>query len=345
MKPNLTRDDSALLKGLAILGIMLHNFCHLLPGMAMENEYTFHSANTWSLLEAFRQGHHVFLNLLSYFGHYGVPIFLFVSGYGLVMKYERGRTETVSTGSFLLHHAVKLWKLLALGLLLWAASEFLVQGLPFTAAKALDLAGILTYTVNLFPHPHLHMLLGPWWFFGLIMQLYLVYRLFIYRRSIWLLAALTLLCVAVQFLCIAFDDKGQTLLNYERYNFTGAMLPFALGIVMARFGILRSRLLSAVSLVLFLLCCFNVWAWTFAPLFLVVFFLQAVELKGFLRDLLGSIGFLSPFIFVVHPIVRPYFLRWATGGGNIYLALLGYLAAAMLLAVVYREINNRIFRK
>ena len=36
------------------------------------------------------------VHLLSFFGHYGVPVFLFLSAYGLVMKYENGGNDTIT---------------------------------------------------------------------------------------------------------------------------------------------------------------------------------------------------------------------------------------------------------
>ena len=86
----LNKQDTGALKGLAILCIAIHNFCHWLPMAVHENEYVFRLEDSFKLLhyvENFRP--HVLLNVFSHFGHYGVPVFLFLSGYGLVCKYER----------------------------------------------------------------------------------------------------------------------------------------------------------------------------------------------------------------------------------------------------------------
>lgn len=77
------------LRGIAILGIMLHNYCHWLGFAVKENEYTFSAGNAvqfWYKLTSF--DHDILIHFFSFLGHYGVPVFLFVSGYGLVMKYE-----------------------------------------------------------------------------------------------------------------------------------------------------------------------------------------------------------------------------------------------------------------
>ena len=97
MEKIVSRRDSAFLKGFAILAIVLHNFCHWIPGSVIENEYNFSVQNSVDLIDILRNdGPHLVLNLFSYFGCYGVPVFLFISGYGVVKKYEKtgGMSDT-----------------------------------------------------------------------------------------------------------------------------------------------------------------------------------------------------------------------------------------------------------
>ena len=100
----LTKSDNHLLKGIAILSIMLHNLLHLLPGAVAENEFTFSARNIQRVLFEFHHSQEVWrmvASVFSHFGHYGVPIFLFLSGYGLVMKYEKSPVQAPSILSFL----------------------------------------------------------------------------------------------------------------------------------------------------------------------------------------------------------------------------------------------------
>ena len=119
----LNKQDTGALKGLAILCIAIHNFCHWLPMAVHENEYVFRLEDSFKLLhyvENFRP--HVLLNIFSHFGHYGVPVFLFLSGYGLVCKYERSTPGGLMAGApspalpgaaqFVRTHIVKLWQLM-----------------------------------------------------------------------------------------------------------------------------------------------------------------------------------------------------------------------------------------
>ena len=85
----LSRSACNALRGLAIIGIFLHNYCHRLGPIVKENEYQFFQHNAdWLLLVMANPDINLPVHLLSFFGHYGVPVFLFLSAYGLVMKYE-----------------------------------------------------------------------------------------------------------------------------------------------------------------------------------------------------------------------------------------------------------------
>ena len=85
----LSRSACNALRGLAIIGIFLHNYCHWLGPIVKENEYQFFQHNAdWLLQVMANPDINLPVHLLSFFGHYGVPVFLFLSAYGLVMKYE-----------------------------------------------------------------------------------------------------------------------------------------------------------------------------------------------------------------------------------------------------------------
>jgi hypothetical protein len=84
--------------------------------------------------------------------------------------------------------------------------------------------------INVLPEPDKIVWPGIYWFFGLMMQLYIVYRLLLYRRSSWYVVALIAVCWLLQVFC---DPDGDTL-NRLRYNFIGGMLPFGLGILLGR---------------------------------------------------------------------------------------------------------------
>lgn len=95
------------LKGIAILLIILHNFSHRLPGTVQENQHFFLAERFDQMVSVLTNGGpNLLINLLSHYGHYGVAIFVFLCGYGLAIKYTRETTD-ISFAAFSLKHAKK----------------------------------------------------------------------------------------------------------------------------------------------------------------------------------------------------------------------------------------------
>ena len=116
-KYRMSVNEVFVLKGIAILLIILHNFSHRLPGTVQENQHFFLAERFDQMVSVLTNGGpNLLINLLSHYGHYGVAIFVFLCGYGLAIKYTRETTD-ISFAAFSLKHAKKLW-LLMLPLLL-----------------------------------------------------------------------------------------------------------------------------------------------------------------------------------------------------------------------------------
>ena len=120
-QPLLTRAECNVLRGVAIIGIFLHNFCHWLSPIVKENEYTFVRHNV-DVLNQVLSHPDIYLpvHLLSFFGHYGVPVFLFLSAYGLVKKYEAPAipgdgSRVPGRWQFVRYHYLKLLKMMIVG--------------------------------------------------------------------------------------------------------------------------------------------------------------------------------------------------------------------------------------
>ena len=169
------------MRGVAIIGIALHNYCHWLPGIIRENEYQFMQKNVDGLSGVLAApDSNLPLHLLSFFGHYGVPLFLFLSAYGLGLKYERplpqGGYEGKKVGiwPFLSSHFVKLFRMMFAG---FAAFLMVYALMPDSHHYTVEqVMAQLTMTINFMPNPDRMIWPGPYWFFGLMMQLYVIYR-------------------------------------------------------------------------------------------------------------------------------------------------------------------------
>ena len=241
----LSRTESSALRGIAILGIILHNYCHFLGFAVKENEYKFDPSRPMQFLDKlFSLDSDLFIHLFSFLGHYGVPIFLFISGYGLVKKYEAqpkgGEPASAKEaspsgrfgGAFIKKHFLKLFRLMVIGYLVFIGIYLLRHSDGAQVYSWDRVLAQLTMTINFFYFDPDHIIKpGPYWYFGLMLQLYILYILVIHRwRSNWLLAALAIGSVALE--CCFVDSPDW--LNYIRYNFIGALLPFCMGIWIAR---------------------------------------------------------------------------------------------------------------
>lgn len=335
------------MRGLAILGIMLHNYCHFVKGIAKESEYQFLETRNeyfWQMLS--NPDEWLPLHLLSYFGHYGVPVFLFLSGFGLVMKYETSPLGRLGEVSFIRYHYLKLLRLLVVGFVLFLMVDAVTPA-RFTFHWYHVIAQLFMY-INVLPTPDKIIWPGIYWFFGLMMELYIVYRLLLYRRSSWVVVALIAICWLLQAFC---DPVGDTL-NRLRYNFIGGMLPFGLGILGGR---LRSQLsvitgrgttfhllLLLLSVVLTFVMCLSFQSWLWIPVVIIIGTIAMVKvMPAVVLKIFVWFGSISAAMFVAHPIARKFFYP-AAWRGDPYDGLILYVLVAIGLSWAVKQIIERI---
>ena len=364
MKEMLTKAECSAMRGIAIIAIVLHNYCHFNGKIVQENEYQFIDFNIDRLWQVLSSPTELLpVHLLSFFGHYGVPVFLFLSGFGLVRKYEKESGGQVhdSCLRFLRYHYLKLFKMLIVGFSIFLVVDAVTPG-RFTFYWQNVVAQLLMY-INLLPEPEKIIWPGIYWFFGLMLQLYIVYRLLLYRRSSWLVVGLIVVCWLLQ----AFCEPDGEVLNRLRYNCIGGMLPFGLGLLLARSSLREGRLshgvgqlvpwggtispmgwdiLWAVTLLLASLLVFvmslSFQAWLWIPVFIIIGTIALVKLmpewllKGFVW-----FGGISAAMFVAHPIARKLFITVAWKQ-DIYDGLMLYVVVTIALSWAVKQIIDRI---
>ena len=349
----LTRDECSAMRGIAILAIMLHNYCHFIGRIVQENEYQFFASNNDKLWQVLSNPDALLpVHLLSYFGHYGVPVFLFLSGYGLVMKYEKSLTPNPSpigeggygVFRFVRYHYLKLLRMLIVGFTLFLCVDAVTPG-RFQFHWDNVIAQLLMY-INVLPTPDKIIWPGIYWFFGLMIELYIVYRLLLYRQKSWIVIALIAVCWLLQVFC---DPEGETL-NRLRYNFIGGMLPFGVGILAGRYvGHLHIHLSrwtwGAVLLgatILIVIMGFNYQSWLWIPLLIIVGTIALVKvLPQQLLTLVTWFGTISAAMFVVHPIARKLFITVAWRQ-DIYDGLILYVIVAIALSWAVKKVIDQI---
>ena len=355
MKELLTRNECTAMRGIAILAIVLHNYCHFISKIVQENEYQFfvsHNEQLWQVIS--HPDELLPIHLLSFFGHYGVPVFLFLSGYGLVRKYETS-DDSCPPMRFVRYSYLKLLRMLIVGFSLFICVDMVTPG-RFQFHWDNVIAQLLMY-INVLPEPEKTIWPGIYWFFGLMMELYIVYRLLFYRRSSWIAVALIVVCWLLQAFC---DPEGETL-NRLRYNCIGGLLPFGLGIIAARVRTLRTGsttptdsayapygpilwlLVFILSVALVFAMSFNFHTWLlWIPVFIILGTIALVKaMPKWMLSIVTWFGSISAAMFVAHPIARKLFITVAWKQ-DIYDGLMLYTIAVIAISWAVKQLIDRI---
>lgn len=340
----LSRSECNIMRGFAILAIVSNNFGHLLKGIIQDNEFVYNYNNVVGFIEQLKTPTSNFwLDLLAFYSPFGVMLFIFLSGFGLTLKYESGDADDVTHKEFVFDHYRKLFQMQMKALALFLLIMFVFD--PDYIVYFRHLIGQLFMVENLNPVDQ-KILGGPYWFFGMIMEIYLIYRFVIYRRSTTFIMIVILLSLLVMSVCAPNGDT----IRYLRINFCMALLPFGMGVLLARYGrlfihIVDSRLYCILAIVVFggllTLCKFNFYSWLFMPIFIIGISISVTKLlcqSRKLASVFGWIGALSGVIFVVHPIVREILYQRVSLSGNYYGMFFVYLFLTIALSVILKPI-------
>lgn len=353
MKELLSRKECSAMRGIAILAIMLHNYCHWLRGIVRENEYT------WEQFK-FDQLWHFILNpdellpmhLVSFFGHYGVPVFLFLSGYGLVKKYEQGQLPKIGLWRFVRYNYLKLFRIFIVGFAAFTMLDAITPGMH--RYEWTHVVAMLGMFANLLEDPSHVVWPGPYWYFSITLQLYILYHLLFYRWRHWgVIAGAIVICWLFQLSC----EQDAVMLERLRYNFVGGVLPFAMGLLLARFEpqllknwtVIKSESLIfawVLNLIIAIVFClmfsssFDRWLWV--PALIVWGTISMVKLMPErVLSLFVWLGGISAVIFVMHPLVRKIFVRPYLYD-DLYAGLLLYVVATLMLSWLFKKIIDQL---
>src|SRR3569833_724559 len=226
----LDRKDTTILKALAILAIVFHNFFHIAVKVH-ENEFDFNPARFGVFLNAVVHPSLAIQSLFAFYGHFCVQIFIFLSAYGLAKTHW---DDPSSWHSFMWSRVKKLYTMFALAVLFWAVLTAMHVGALWVIRDAgpeifLMLTGVSTLVPGLGLPP-----VGPWWVIPFIMQVYAIFPLLrgLTRRFGW--PALVVLSIA----CFFVTHAANPILAH--WSVTLAMTPIARMRVLC-FGILAAR--------------------------------------------------------------------------------------------------------
>jgi hypothetical protein len=346
----LSKSESQAMRGIAILAIVLHNYCHWLGKMVQENEYQFSERNVRRLMvELAHPSWELIAHLLSFFGHYGVPVFVFLSAYGLVMKYERSplaESNQESALSFIWKHYKKLFLMMIVGYSAYVMVDYMTPG-P-RRYEFWNIVGQLGMFSNLYKDPDHDIWPGPYWYFGLMVQIYVVYRLIFYPQKLQsnklLIGGLFIVTLFAQ---LFFLPEGLAL-QWYRYNVMGSLPVFIAGVLFARYNRFNEptrttyAFLAIASTALIFL--FSLWftTWIIVPFLICISTVAIVKLlPQSLMSILSWVGGISAAMFVCHPITRKVIIP-ISRHGDLFAGLLLYIVATIVLAMIFKKVMTLI---
>jgi peptidoglycan/LPS O-acetylase OafA/YrhL len=321
--------DTAILKGLAITAIVFHNFFHEVSP-ARQNEFTFGPARFGVFLSAVSHPPLAIQALFSFFGHFGVQIFIFLSAYGLASRYWN---DPAPWAKFMQGRVRKLYPQFALIVVPWfVVMAVHARSLAVIAKMGLNVAFLF---LGVFPiYGYGIPPVGPWWFIPFIVEFYAIWPLLRACTKRWGWPGL----LAIALACLAITYVANPVLAHWSINlfFTpiGRMSVICFGIFAARYSFRVSAPFGLAGLGALLLGSKFGAFWPFTFLGALIFALWAyLQLRDMLRRLpvLGYLGDYGLFAFLLNGIVRDQFIGLATSSAS--QILFGCVSAAVSFAI------------
>lgn len=180
---NITKEQTNIFKGIAIVIITLHNYLNMLPPKLGVNEFHFNPQLLISYFEySLINPTEVLTLLFSYFGHYGVAVFIFLSAYGITASLDKKIPPYIN---FITKRFYKIYLPFLLIVFLFLALAFaksMLQGEPelLWYKPTNDVLESILYKILLisnFIPDEAFKPIGPWWFVSFIFQFYLIFYL------------------------------------------------------------------------------------------------------------------------------------------------------------------------
>lgn len=337
------------MRGLAIISIMLHNYCHLFRFAIKESEFEFKLQQSERWIDYIQHPDiNLPLHLLSTFGFYLLPAFMFLGGYGLVRKYEQGGAP-FSAPRFVFKQWRKLLALVLVPQLVYLLIMFVLHnGNIVTNVKSVLLQ--FTMASNLIdPYfNEIRILPYPYWYLGMMMELYVIYALIHRfqgaRARLWIPVGL----IATGFVLHCVVPRGGVEFEMLRSNATVAFIPFGLGLLAARYGKVehltrrRAAILLPVFAVLIVVGCFNYHLWVLNHAWGAAVTICAVVLmRGFVLRAMTCVGTVSALVYILHPLAREVVMTMSRGQFHNwpYTSLAIYVALTAIIVIAYHGLK------
>jgi peptidoglycan/LPS O-acetylase OafA/YrhL len=336
-RPFVLRDldyrDTSILKGLAVFAIVFHNFFHAV-GPVHQNEFTFDSSRFDQFLRTIVHPALAVQAVFSFFGHFGVQLFIFLSAYGLAKSHW---DDKESWAEFMWGRIRKLYPKFGLIIVPWVLASCVLLGpLVFCRQSGLEtllmVLGLSTILGFCLPP------IAPWWFIPFILQFYAVWPILrkIAVRFGWQgLLVFAILCRIVTFVTFPILARWQLDLLLTPI---GHMSELCFGIVAARHEIHISAPFAFLGCAVLWLGSLYIefWLFTYVAALLISLWVYSC-IRARVRDnhFLQKLGEYSLLIFLVNAIVRDQFLSYATSPlAQIFWACVSAVVSFLIAALI-----------
>jgi peptidoglycan/LPS O-acetylase OafA/YrhL len=362
----LDKIDSSLYKGIAILMIVIHNFMHLFPA-PKENEFNFKPYRFFDLLSLLlNEPENVIRVSFSFFGHFGVQIFIFLSAYGLTKRYY---LRKITYWPFIWGRIIKIYPSFILAILAWAIiTGWVYPGFGLSGPLKVLHLNIESLIFKLTPLPGNYLSpVGPWWFIPFIFQFYFTFPFLLNLYSKW--GELILLIISATSILVSIAVQGIIIIPSigiggikVYFTILGHLPEFCLGIYLASRDDTVIRIPTLILLVAFTIYFLgNIYEifWyanhiSFLILLLAAFSYVIPKIKGIdtIKKIFLFFGSISMPLFLVNGFLRRPFISWAKEHNDwlltIVLCMLSLtisLLVALTLSKIERHLMSRLIQQ
>lgn len=343
----LTKEDSTILKGYSIIIIVLHNLLHNIQPYPSQNEFSFNKQKPLYLLDiATHDPGDLVRAIITFYGHYGVKVFIFLSAYGLTKTYF---IKSIA-GKEYLTRIFRLYKSFLFVLIVWLTYSLVTNRESFFEFIEINSLPVIFKVLAINLPGYALAPVGPWWFFPTIIQLYCLFPIFLIlfeKHGKWFLALLSLFA-----LIISWEVEKKIIY----LNAIGHIPEFCLGIY---FGSLRSFRVSTktscFALLIFTVSHTQRWAWSLSGSAIIILVLllygkskDTHQQPSSLSKIVKTLGGLSLFIFLIHGSIRPPFILLIQKINNDFATLIiggVFLAAVTVFSMIAKKLFNTLDKK
>ena len=343
-------NDSLVIKGLAILLIIFHNYFHWLSPRIGENQFSFNESiltklsnySITSLIDLIQFS-------FTYFGHYGVQLFIFLSGYGLTKAYG---IVPFKLKPFLIKRITKIYITFTFAIIVLLIYNNLLLDNQITLETLKTVFFRLSLVANWIPE-RVFSLTGPFWFYSMIVQLYLCFPILLlinrkHKYGLWVVLILSFLFTYI---------ANPYFLSFDLslyYNFIGNLPVFVLGVILAYNSTYRfPKWLWVVALIIFILGQFNNYLWHFSPMTFVLIAVPAILFfnkkirAAYVNKIVLYVGSLSMYLFAVNGFLRKPWIGFSNNESlafYTYLYFLIFLICVFIMAILLQKIEKIVLK-